>query len=117
MLTACLIAAASACEKVAVTMTGELADCFATKREGVAAIVAAAQQAAGGREVLIYLTDGTFVPPDEAVARAQEAAASNWHALASFAAELVEGEAGLLFDVGSTTCDVVPIVATACVPR
>jgi len=112
-----LIAAAPPAERLAVTMTGELADCYATKREGVAAIVAAAQQAAGGREVLIYLTDGTFVPPDEAVGRAQEAAASNWHALASFAAELIEGDAGLLFDVGSTTCDVVPIVARRPAPR
>ncbi|MEX2559527.1 MAG: tetrahydromethanopterin-linked C1 transfer pathway, partial [Pirellulales bacterium] len=41
-----LLADAPAAERIAVTMTGELADCFSTKREGVAAI---ARQGAQGR--------------------------------------------------------------------
>ena len=53
------MAEAPAAEALAVTMTGELADCFTTKAEGVTesfeAVVAAA-----GRPVAVYLTDGTF---------------------------------------------------------
>src|SRR5688572_17046292 len=81
-----LLAEAPPAEHVVATMTGELADCFRTKAEGVTAIVRAIVEAAEGRTVDMYLTDGSLVPPDEATRRPQEAAASNWHALAHFAA-------------------------------
>ena len=48
----------------AVTMTGELADCFATKAEGVARILAAVQAAAETRRVSVWSTAGRFVTPD-----------------------------------------------------
>ncbi|HEY4309436.1 MAG TPA: hydantoinase/oxoprolinase family protein [Pirellulales bacterium] len=92
------------------TMTGELADCFSTKSEGVAAIVSALQTATVGAELRIYLTDGTFVAPSLAIARPLAAAASNWHALASFVARRYAPGYGLLIDVGSTTCDIIPLV-------
>jgi probable H4MPT-linked C1 transfer pathway protein len=38
------------------------------------------------------------------------AASSNWHALASFAGRYVADGCGLLVDVGSTTCDLIPLV-------
>jgi len=95
---------------LAVTMTGELADCFSTKADGVRQIVAAACRAAGRREVRVYLVDGRLVAPELAVARPSLAAASNWHALARFAARLGSGRRDLLIDVGSTTCDIVPLV-------
>ena len=93
------------------TMTGELADCFATKAEGVAAIVEALAKAADGRDVSIYLTDGRLVPPAVATAQPLLAAAANWHALARFAARYARGDCGLLVDVGSTTTDIIPLVA------
>jgi probable H4MPT-linked C1 transfer pathway protein len=37
------------------------------------------------------------------------AAASNWHALARFAGRFVSGRTGLLIDIGSTTCDIIPL--------
>ena len=40
-----------------------------------------------------------------------KAAAANWHALARFAARYVPGDCGLLVDIGSTTTDVIPLVA------
>src|SRR4051812_46993371 len=40
-----------ACESLAVTMTGELCDCFATKREGVVHIVRSTLNAADGKPV------------------------------------------------------------------
>ncbi|HEX5497862.1 MAG TPA: hydantoinase/oxoprolinase family protein, partial [Thermomicrobiales bacterium] len=104
-----LIAESPAADRLAVTMTGELADCFATKAEGVEAILSAAAGAAEGREISAYLTDGSFVPPREAVERPWLAAASNWHALACFAGRYVPEGCGLLIDVGSTTCDAIPL--------
>ncbi|MCG8584793.1 MAG: hypothetical protein MI757_08800 [Pirellulales bacterium] len=105
-----LIAMTPGADALAVTMTGELADCFRTKSEGVRAIVDAVVEVAGARRVRIYLTDGTFAPPGVAVDRYREAAASNWHALATVAAGLIDGERAVLIDVGSTTTDIVPIV-------
>jgi len=106
-----LIAAAPAARRIVATMTGELADCYETKAHGVAAIVAALTTAAGGRDLRIYLTDGSFAAPEVALARPLAAAASNWHALARFAARFLPGGEGLLMDVGSTTCDIIPLVA------
>ncbi|MBI1901214.1 MAG: H4MPT-linked C1 transfer pathway protein [Planctomycetia bacterium] len=106
-----------AADALAVTMTGELADGYETKREGVSRILRAVVEAAVGRRVVVYLTDGSFASPEEAERRHLEAAASNWHALARFAWRFVEpsltknaGRAALLVDIGSTTSDIVPIV-------
>jgi hypothetical protein len=91
-------------------MTGELADCYPTKAEGVRAIVAAVNLAAGRRQVRIYLTDGSLARSEQALDQPLLAAASNWHALASYAARLLPGDSGLLVDLGSTTCDIIPLV-------
>ena len=96
-------------DRLAITMTGELADCFATKTEGVFAILDAVESEAGARELVVYLCDGRIASADEAREVPLLAAASNWHALATFAARYVESGAGLLIDVGSTTTDVIPL--------
>ncbi|MCG8451217.1 MAG: tetrahydromethanopterin-linked C1 transfer pathway [Pirellulales bacterium] len=103
-----LLATAPAADGLAVTMTGELADCFSSKAEGVASILAAVEQAAGRRQVFVYLWDGRIIPP-EALDQPLLAAASNWHALATYAARFCQDGAGLLIDLGSTTCDIIPI--------
>ncbi len=103
-----LLSSGPQADSLAVTMTGELADCFETKAEGVAAILAAVEEAAGGREVMVYLCDGRLVPVQAAMADVLLAAASNWHVLATFAARFSNGESSLLIDVGSTTCDLIP---------
>ena len=54
---------------MAVTMTAELADCFATKRKGVASVLDAFDTAFPAVEPWIYGTDGAFRPA--AVARRQ----------------------------------------------
>jgi probable H4MPT-linked C1 transfer pathway protein len=95
---------------VTVTMTGELCDCFRTKAEGVEHILSAVEQAGAGRQVLVYLVDGRLVFLDEAREFPVLAAASNWHALATFACRFVPaGERGLLIDIGSTTTDIIPL--------
>lgn len=96
-------------DRLAVTMTGELADCFATKAEGVERILAAVQAAAEGRCVKVWSTAGRFITPDEAVADPFAVAAANWHALATWAGQHYPCRAGLLIDIGSTTTDIIPL--------
>ncbi|MGL6095282.1 MAG: hydantoinase/oxoprolinase family protein [Fimbriiglobus sp.] len=93
----------------AVTMTGELCDCYETKRHGVAAILDATVAAARSRPVRVWSTDGRFVDTVEARRESGKVAAANWHALATFAGRLAPTHGGLLFDIGSTTSDVIPL--------
>jgi (4-(4-[2-(gamma-L-glutamylamino)ethyl]phenoxymethyl)furan-2-yl)methanamine synthase len=107
---------ASAADAVAITMTAELSDAFRTKREGVAFVLDAAQDALGDRPLSVLTTAGELVSVAAARARPWDVAAANWVATALAVAE-VQPDA-LLVDVGSTTADVVPIadgrvVATA----
>jgi len=92
---------------LAVTMTGELCDCFVTKTQGVSAILDAVEVVAGETPVAVYLTDGRFVSPAAAREEPLRVAASNWHALTWFAARFGPDN-GLLFDIGSTTSDLIP---------
>ncbi|MFM1996684.1 MAG: hypothetical protein RLZZ111_1071 [Planctomycetota bacterium] len=103
--------------RIVATMTGEIADCYASRQEGVADIVAAVGAAAAGRPVGVYLVDGRIVPPAEAVDRPLAAAASNWHAVARLAGHSAPGGRSLLIDVGSTTTDIVPLEDGVPVPR
>jgi probable H4MPT-linked C1 transfer pathway protein len=94
-------------DAVAITMTAELSDAFRTKREGVAFVLDAAEDALGAPRVLT--TAGELVSVAEARARPWDVAAANWVATA-LAVAAAHPEA-LLIDVGSTTADIVPIVA------
>lgn len=98
--------------RVVATMTGEIADCFTGRAEGVGFIVRAVVAAceAGGRPCSgFYRLDGRIVPADEALADPLHVAASNWHAVARLAGSLAGGPRALLVDVGSTTTDIVPL--------
>jgi probable H4MPT-linked C1 transfer pathway protein len=104
-----LISSVPKVDHVAATMTGELADCFATKAEGVQSILNAVEEAADRRHTRVYLTNGKLV--SVAVARRQPllAAASNWHVLAHFAGRFAPKGPGMLIDIGSTTTDIIPL--------
>jgi probable H4MPT-linked C1 transfer pathway protein len=104
-----LIALVPKVDHIAVTMTGELADCYATKIEGVKSILAALHVAADGRHTRVYLTNGKLVALQTAKRQPLLAASSNWHALASFAGRYAPTGTGLLIDIGSTTCDLIPL--------
>lgn len=93
-------------EELAVTMTGELCDCFETKRDGVSAIVDAVAACGLAR---FWSTDGVFLNPEEAKANHMKVAAANWHALATFAGRYVPNGEAVLVDVGSTTTDIIPL--------
>ncbi|MBX3440762.1 MAG: hypothetical protein KF774_00045 [Planctomyces sp.] len=93
----------------ALTMTGELADCFTTKRDGVQRLVAAAESASAGRTLDVWTTAGEFVSPDDARDEPILVAAANWHALATWCGRVAPVGHALLVDVGSTTTDIVPL--------
>lgn len=95
-------------ELVAVTMTGELADCFASKAEGVRAIIKALE-AATERPSRFWSTGGEFLDAASAASVPRLVAASNWHALATFCGRIVPTGAAVLIDIGSTTTDIIPL--------
>ncbi len=105
-----LIAQFDNVEEFAVTMTGELCDCFDTKEAGVNAIVTAVLNVSRAWPVRFWSTAGTFLDSNQARGRWNEVAAANWHALATFAGGYLRLGTCVLIDVGSTTTDVIPIL-------
>jgi probable H4MPT-linked C1 transfer pathway protein len=93
---------------MAVTMTAELADCFANKREGVAGVLDAFGQAFPGVEPWVYGTDGLFRSAAAARRQPYRVAAANWMASATLVSKTFPD--ALFIDVGSTTTDIIPIV-------
>src|SRR5580658_4193295 len=104
-------------EEFAVTMTGELCDCFETKRQGVEAIIAAVESVSQGRRVFVWSTDGGFVDKEEAKRNHMKVAAANWHALATLVGKYVPDGEAVLTDIGSTTTDVIPLLDGKPIPQ
>ena len=100
---------------MAVTMTAELADCFATKREGVAFVLDAFRTAFPDVRPWVYGVDGRFRSAEAARRRPHRVAAANWMASATLVARTFPD--ALFLDVGSTTTDVIPIVAGRVIAR
>ena len=94
-------------DRLAVTMTAELCDCFATKQQGVFHVLDASEALAGHRPVRVWLTEGRFADLDTARANPIGCAAANWHALATFVAQCFPQGMSLLIDCGSTTTDLI----------
>lgn len=93
-------------ERNIVTMTGELADTFASRREGVERLANVAAQELGA--VSIYAGPAGCVQPQEARDHVAEIASANWHACAALIAR--KRKNALFLDLGSTTTDIIPIV-------
>lgn len=95
---------------VALTMTGELCDCFESKREGVECIVEAVHAVAPQVDLGVYAVGGHFLNSLQAKQDFLQVAASNWHALANYSRRfLTENEQAILMDMGSTSCDIIPL--------
>src|SRR5262249_39978103 len=88
-------------ERVAVAMTGELCDCFATKSEGVRHILEAVATTFSPPAIRAYRTDGRFVTWEGARTDPRPCAAANWLALATLVGRYVPDGPALLVDVGS----------------
>ena len=86
--------------EAAVVMTGELADCFGSKSEGIAFIVDTVMEVFPGAR--FYGTDARFHSGP-----ARELAAANWLVSADYLRELYPD--AILVDVGSTTTDIIPL--------
>lgn len=93
----------------AVTMTAELSQAFRTKREGVGFVLDALGKAFPGDCIKVYAVDGRFLEPAEARSEPLEVAAANWAATARFVGRQVSD--CLLVDIGTTSTDVIPILA------
>jgi len=107
---AAVVAAFPGIDQIAVVMTAELADCYRTRSEGVSRIVDDVMAAVPrGMRTRFWSTDGCWLSAVEAPRSWRRVAAANWHALAACSARWVEGDVGLLLDVGSTTADIIPL--------
>jgi len=88
---------------VGITITGELADCYPTKKDGIDHISRVARSVFP--DAVFYGSDGHF-HTDTADSRLFSAA--NWSASARYAGQ-VHGDV-LFVDIGSTTTDIIPVV-------
>jgi (4-(4-[2-(gamma-L-glutamylamino)ethyl]phenoxymethyl)furan-2-yl)methanamine synthase len=96
-------------DRHAITMTGELCDAFPSRREGVAGLAAIAAGHLAPAAASLYAGRAGFVDLGEAASHAGDIASANWHASAALVAlRLTEA---LFIDIGSTTADIIPIVA------
>lgn len=90
--------------RLAVTMTGELADLFPDRTTGVVRLVETVAARFPGASLALWAGHSGFVAAGEAAVAAGAIASANWLATAALAARAV-GE-GVLVDLGSTTADV-----------
>ena len=91
----------------AVTMTGELADCFSTRQDGVATLVDYLSARLGpDHPIYVYAGDKGLLTPQQAPERYADIASANWRATAAWAAQCLGS--GTLIDVGTTTTDIIP---------
>jgi (4-(4-[2-(gamma-L-glutamylamino)ethyl]phenoxymethyl)furan-2-yl)methanamine synthase len=96
-------------DRHAITMTGELCDAFPSRREGVAGLSAIAARHLDLKVSSLYAGRAGFVPLADAVSHADDIASANWHATATLLALKLKD--ALFIDMGSTTVDIIPIVA------
>lgn len=102
-------------ERHVATMTGELADTFASRPEGVQSLAMLAAGALSGTPLTIYAGPAGYVSPETAHRYAGLVASANWHACASFVTRRCRD--ALFIDMGSTTTDVIPIAGGSVAAR
>ena len=93
----------------AITMTGELCDAFPSRREGVAGLAAIAANHLSPGATSLYAGRAGFVRLGEVASHAADIASANWHASAALLALALRD--AVFIDIGSTTADLIPIVA------
>ena len=96
-------------DRLALTMTAELCDCYNTKDEGVREIVRATLPLTNEENIQVWGIDGRFHPVREIMTHPALAAAANWLALAHIAARFAADGPAILIDIGTTTTDLIPL--------
>jgi probable H4MPT-linked C1 transfer pathway protein len=96
------------CARHAVTMTGELVDCFASREQGVMAIVQTLQAKLGAVQIDVFAGMQGFLPASHIqLSDVMAIASANWIASAQLVAK-IQAQA-LFVDIGSTTTDILLI--------
>ena len=91
-----------------VTMTAELSDAYATKREGVLKILAKVKEAFADVPIYVLNTDVKLEPINNAESKPLDYAAANWAATGWLVAQRIKD--CVVVDVGSTSASIIPIV-------
>jgi (4-(4-[2-(gamma-L-glutamylamino)ethyl]phenoxymethyl)furan-2-yl)methanamine synthase len=89
------------------TMTGEMADLFPDRPDGVRQLVAAVGDRVPPDRLRVYAGGSGFLAPEAAVEAPDRVASANWVASAALVAARLP--AALLLDIGSTTTDLIPV--------
>jgi (4-(4-[2-(gamma-L-glutamylamino)ethyl]phenoxymethyl)furan-2-yl)methanamine synthase len=92
-------------ERNVITMTGELADTFQSRADGVEQLAGLA--ACQLDNVSIYAGPQGFLRPEDACVHSTAIASANWHAAATLVGKRFSE--ALFVDLGSTTTDIIPI--------
>ncbi len=95
----------------AITMTAELADRFSTKIEGINFIIDLFKNNFAEKKLYFYNNQAEFLEVgdlENSIENRMSLAAANWTASASFLAEFKKDF--ILFDMGSSTIDLIPVI-------
>jgi (4-(4-[2-(gamma-L-glutamylamino)ethyl]phenoxymethyl)furan-2-yl)methanamine synthase len=103
----CVIDRWSKTPRHAITMTGEMADSFPTRADGVRAMVETMRRIVVDAELDFFAGGRGFVTSAQALTNPLELASINWLASAQAVAQRLDS--ALFVDIGSTTTDIVPI--------
>jgi (4-(4-[2-(gamma-L-glutamylamino)ethyl]phenoxymethyl)furan-2-yl)methanamine synthase len=104
-----------AADRHVITMTGELADTFASRADGVGQLTTHAVRMLAPEPVLVYGGRAGFLTPLTAPNHVADVASANWHASAQLVAH--KQRSALFIDMGSTTTDLVPVIEGALAAR
>lgn len=91
---------------VAITMTGELCDCFNSRADGVRHIAKTAGSVFG-KDVKIFSRKGRLVSVKHAVRKWEDVASANWAITPLWLGRYADNF--LVIDIGSTTTDLTPV--------
>lgn len=90
-----------------ITMSGEMADLFRSRGEGVRRLIGTAVSMFAGSQILVFAGRAGLVAPVKALELPDTVASANWLASAALAAASVDQ--GLFVDIGTTTTDIAPL--------
>ena len=91
----------------AITMTGELVDIFPNRQAGVKQILDCVNNFIPKQNCFIYAGELGWLEISSAEQNWEYIASRNWEASANFVSDRIA--TGLFIDIGSTTCDIIPI--------
>lgn len=93
-------------DSIRITMSGEMADCFESRKAGVLSIQSIVSKIFKGNQIGVYSLNG-INPIDLEKTDYLTVASANWHATATSLCKILKD--CLLVDIGSTTTDIIPI--------